>query len=270
VKELSLTVRYEGGEADKGRLPIFDAGTAMHGLARSLNVVTHSFTNNGHLRKRGDGVKGATVFIQPPSKGCFEEVIDIEFGDSICKKVGGTVIVGHFWDYLLWCWSSAVGMQYEAKSSYVQKLLRDKDAKIYEIASYLESPMEELHKPISSDPNMTLTLARPHVGDQMVLDRNSLSYVSTLEETKETEIITGNATKFNVLSGFGRLYSDELQRTISFQTTSATTAAMRKQILSSMGDTIDDNGKKLKFRVTSVISAADQIKRYHVHGVYDS
>lgn len=270
VKDLSLTIRFEGGEADKGRLPIFDAATAIHGLARSLNVVTHSFANNGALRKRGDGTKGASVYIQPPIKGCFEEQVDIEFGKGICKKIGETVIVGHYWDYLLWCWSSAVGIEHEAKSTYVQKLLRDEDAKIYEIASYLESPMEELHKPISTDASMTLVLARPYVGDQLTLNHNSLAYVSTREETVEQEVISGNTTKFNIITGFGRLYSDDLRRTISFQMSESTTSSMKQLVVASMHDSIERNGKKIKFLVTSVINAADQIKRYHVHGVYAS
>jgi hypothetical protein len=265
MKELSLTIRFEGGSADDGRLPIYDAAAAVTGLARSLNIVSHSFANEEELRKRADHANGVSILLQASKKGCFEEQVDIQFDESVCRRVGPSVIVNHYWDYLTWCWSTAVGVDYEPQSTYLKKIVDNDNAIIYEIADALESSMAKMQRPIETDSKISLILARPRLGDIMTLDSNSLLYVTTSKESSETENITGNVTKFNILSGFGRLYDDELQRTVSFQSIEDPSQRLKTLLVKSMQQRLKGKKGKLNFLVRTINNAQLTVKRYIVH-----
>ncbi|PUA17201.1 hypothetical protein [Glaciimonas sp. PCH181] len=264
MKELSLTIRFEGGDADEGRLPIYDAAAAITGLARSLNIVSHSFANEEEIRKQADHANGVSIQLQASQKGCFEEQVNIKFEGSVCERIGYSVITNHYWDYLTWCWSTAVGVEYEPSSTYLKKLVNSDNAIIYEIADALESSMAKLQRPIKTDSNMTMILARPRIGDIMTLDSDTLLYVSTLKEASESQNITGNVTKFSILSGFGRLYDDELKHTVSFQAVEDPSQRLKSLLVKSMQQRLKGEGGKLSFQVRAVTNAQSKVKRYIV------
>ncbi|GFM90921.1 hypothetical protein PSCICP_08930 [Pseudomonas cichorii] len=118
-----MILRVEGGVADEGLLDVYDAASTITGLARTVNLVAHAFANDEEVRTKNQGAKGAQAFIHSSRKGCFEEQVDIRFGEKIIKKVGASVLVGVFWDYLSWTLSSSVGVYFEPKTSYVKKSL---------------------------------------------------------------------------------------------------------------------------------------------------
>jgi hypothetical protein len=85
-KELSANVRVEGGIADKGVLDMYDAAGLIHGLARSLNIVAHSFANDEEIRSRANTATGVQTLIHSSKKGCFEEKIDVRFSKKLGKR----------------------------------------------------------------------------------------------------------------------------------------------------------------------------------------
>ena len=270
MKQVTLMIRFEGGEADNGRLPIYDAATAENGLARSINIVTHSFANDEEMRKRGDSATGAVVYASAPRKGCYEIEVDVEFNEMTCSKMGISVISNRYWDYLTWCWSFAVGKEHEPTTPYVRKLVESQDAKIEEIADALESALISLHKPIASDPNrVSLVLSRKHVGDVMTLDSGTNEYVTVREKSEDDEYIFGNVTKFNILTNYGRVFDDKLRRVVSFQVIEDSTHRLRSMITKSMHERVSGRTGKLHFLVRRIENAMGTVKRYIVYDIYD-
>lgn len=270
MKQVTLTIRFEGGEADNGRLPIYDAATAENGLARSINIVTHSFANDEEMRKRGDTATGAVVYASAPRKGCYEMEVDIVFSEATCNKMGASVIVNRYWDYLTWCWSFAVGKEYQPTTPYLQKLIDSEDAKIEEIADALESAMINLHKPIASDPaRISLVLSRKHVGDIMTLDEKTNEYVNVRAESEDDEYVVGNVTKFNILTNYGRVFDDKLRRVVSFKAIEDPSHRLRSMITKSMHERVNGRKGKLHFLVRRIENAMGTVKRYVVYDIYD-
>lgn len=268
-KEVSLVIRIEGGTADEGVLDVYDAANTIYGVARAVNLVSHAFANDEEVRKKNNSADGASAFIHSSKKGCFEEQVDIRFEGEISEKIGASVIVNNFWDYLVWTWSSSVGIGYEPRMPRVKKISERNDLFIHEIADALEAPMHLMHKAIARDKLVRIYLNRPRVGDELTLTSETLDYVSVREEQIETEYIRGNVTRVNVLSHFGRLFSDAEGRVISFELKNPDDRRVRGLSLKSMQDHNDGKPGKVNLKVSKIVSAQGVVKRYVVHDILE-
>jgi len=265
-KEVRVVIRLEGGLADDGILDLYDAADTIKGLARSINIVAHSFANDEEVRTRANSAHGSQAFIHSSKKGCFEEQIDIRFNKKTIDKIGHSVLANNFWDYLICCWSAAIGETPEPSTPFVQKILKKDPDFFHVIADALETPMKDLHESIRRESEIKIFLERPRIGDVLELNEGSQKYVTIREEKKETAYIVGNVTRYNVLTDFGRLYSDEEHRVISFRLAD-TDLRMRGLCLKSMQEKDNENGGKLSFKVSEVVSALNVVKRYVVHDI---
>lgn len=266
-KEVNAIIRIEGGIADEGLLDIYDAANTISGLARAVNLVAHSFANDEVVRTRAQNAHGSRAYIRASTKGCFEENVDIRFTPKTIKKIGKTVIVGNFWDYLTLCWLAAVGKEHVPTTPFVHQVLKNNELFIHEIADALEVPMQLLHKSIATDQETRIFLHRPRVGDVMTLDSSTLEYVSIRDESEDRYEIVGNVTRFNVLSYFGRLYSDNDNRVISFRLSERSAQRLKSIAVSSMQEVANDEEGKRVFDVTPVVSSHGVVKRYIVHDI---
>jgi hypothetical protein len=267
-KEVSAIIRVEGGTADEGMLEIYDAASMIHGVARAINIVAHSFsTDEQEIRVKAHTARGVKTLLHSSKKGCFEEQVDIVFSQKLASRIGPSVIVSNFWDYLMYCWSAAIGNDYDPTSSHLRKITSKDEDFFYIIGDALESAMQDVHKPISRDSKVKIYLARPRVGDVLQFNKESLAYITTRIEESEMLTFTGNVTRFNVLSDFGRLYSNKENRIVSFKLAEKNNKAMQKSVVQSMQDRIAEKGGKLKFHASQVLGSQGLVKRYVVHDI---
>lgn len=266
-KVISVVLRIEGGLADEGILDIYDASNTIYGIARATNIIAHSFANEEEVRTRASSAHGSQTFIHSSKKGCFEEQIDIRFDESVVSRIGHSVLANNFWDYMVCSWSAAIGKAQDPTTAYVQKVLKNDEDFFHVIADALETPMQKIHEPIRRESDVKIYLARPRVGDLLTLDQDSLDYVTVREEQEKTSYIVGNVTRYNVLSDFGRLYSDPEGRVISFRLAHRDDARVRSLAIKSMQEKAQDEEGKMHFKVSGVVSAQGVVKRYIVHDI---
>jgi hypothetical protein len=266
-KDITALVRVEGGIADEGMLDMYDAASMIHGLARGLNMVAHSFANSEEIRVRASTAQGVQTFIHSSKKGCFEEQIDVRFSKKIVDKMGHSVIANNFWDYLAYSWAAATGRTSDPVSSHLQKVVGRAEDFMYDIGDALESAMQDIHKPILRDSKAKIFLARPRIGDILELNKSTLDYVTTRTEKTKVFDLTGNVTRYNVLSDFGRLFSDAEGRVISFRLADPDDNDMKQKVVQSMQDHVSGKPGKLRFGVSQVVSSQGQVRRYIVHRI---
>lgn len=266
-KEISAVLRVEGGIADEGLLEIYDASALLYGLARSLNIVGHAFANNEEVRSRANNAHGVQTLINSSRKGCFEEQIDIRFAPKVVSRMGHTVIAGNFWDYFEYAFSAATGKPYAPSSSHLKRIVSKDPEYQFVIGDALESALFKLHKPVEREKGVKIIFSRPRLGDIFELNRSTLDYISLREEKSNKFIIVGNVTRYNVLSDFGRLYSNEQNRVISFKLANPNDGELRGMVVQSMQDHVKGQSGKLYFTVTEVISSQGEVKRYIVHNI---
>ncbi|MFC5398379.1 hypothetical protein, partial [Undibacterium jejuense] len=126
-----------------------------------------------------------------------------------------------------------------------------------------------IHKSIVRDKDVKIFLNRPRVGDIISLNSNTLDYVTTRTERTETEYIVGNVTRVNVLSHFGRLFSDEEGRVVSYELANPDDQRVRGLAIKSMKENNDGNDGKVHLKVSKIVSAQGVVKRYIVHDILE-
>lgn len=265
-RELSGVLRIDGGLADEGLLDIYDAADTIYGLARATNIITHAFLNKDQVKSRANSVQGAQTYIQSSLKGCFEEKFDVRFEKYAIENIGSSVLADNFWDYFTWAWNAAIGARFDPQSHNLKKIIERDPELTLVVADALETPMQKLHRAIARDSTVTVTLNRPRVGDKVTLNHNSLAFVSIRDTEAATSYIEGNVTKFNLLSDFGRMYSDLDEKTVSFRL-AHTDERLRSLCIRSMQEMVAGQEGKMKFKVSRVLSGQEIVKRYLVHDI---
>lgn len=267
MKELELKISYDGGSASEGMLDIYDAGVSIHGLSRSLAITTHAFIHKGEIRRRAERARGAKIYIAPPRHGSFEELVKIVLSHDAASAIGYSVAAAAFWDFLKWTWNAALGKSCNPETPYVKRIADRTEPFIGEMATALESSMADLHRPIESDEKMTIDVIRPRVGSIVTLDHETLQYVSTRTESEVIEDVSGNVTKYNILSGFGRFFDDGEGRTVSFDIDQDMGADEKRLLTWSMDQRNQGHEGKLLIDVVRVLNARNELKRYRVSAV---
>jgi hypothetical protein len=118
--------------------------------------------------------------------------------------------------YLTVALAAATGKDSQSDDSYVTRIINNNDSPFEEMASRLEAPLKMLLRPVKNNGAKFVSFVRPHVGDIVKMDANTYDYVSTLEKEEVISQWIGNVTKYNILTGYGRAYIDDLGHTIAF------------------------------------------------------
>lgn len=267
-KAAEIVVRYDGLTADYGRLDLYEASESLEGTTRLVNVVAHAYVNDNEVRERLNGPVGAETYFIGAKKGCFEESVEVVFGDDAIRRIKPSVIVSNFWDYFACCVSVGVGRDYQPHTPMVRRILNKDEAIFEEIAEEIEGPLQKLHRPIKTKGATTITFARPKAGDILTLDRETLEYVNVLDQSETLENWTGNVTKYNSLSGFGRMYVDELGHTLPFRIWRfKENERAHKAAAASLHERVNDEGGKRKIAGFPVYNSLGRIKRIVVQEI---
>lgn len=265
--KLEIKISYHYGTAADSRLDLYDAGVSIQGLARALAISTHAFLNDGEIRKRANAATGAEIYISPSRRGSFEEIITIILDHQVAATIGLSVASNALWDLVKWTWSKAVELEYEPRTPRVRKLSERKEPFIGEIEEALEAPLEQFHRPVKQNREVVIAVSRNRTHDRIKLDSQTLDAVSLRYDDELIHNIIGNVTRYNILSGFGRMYVDELEKTVSFMLTDSVTSNQKEFLTWSMDQANRGNGGKVGFDATKVMSAKGAIKRFVVNEI---
>lgn len=259
MSELRLKFHYEHGAANEGRLEIYDAAVALRGIARATSIVTHAYLN-GEIRTRAEAATGAKIYIDTPKRGSFLYEATI--------WTAGALTSGVFYDFIKYAFNEAVGKisQADQNSKALDKRI---EPTIGELPMVLESALEEVHRPIRQDGKIVLTVARPRGEELAVFDAESLLYLkpSTVPAPHE---ISGNVTKYNSLTGWGKFFDLIEKRTISFTIDLGSSERTRSLITWSLHENNLRRPGLLYLSANAVVSPTGTIKRYIVHQVSDT
>ncbi len=122
MKQINFKISYHNGDAQDGRLDMYDAAVSLQGFAKALSITTHALLNNGEIRKKGNCINGAKIYINPSRKGSFEELITLVI-ENPTVAIGPSVIANVFYDLIKWTWSKTLDLQYTPETSHVRKLV---------------------------------------------------------------------------------------------------------------------------------------------------
>jgi len=265
MKLIKFKISYHNGDATDGRLDMYDAAVSLQGFAKALSITTHALLNDGEIRKKGNKIDGAKIYINPSRKGSFEELITLAIENPVAASIGSSIVANVFYDLIKWTWSKTLELDYEPETHHVRKLKERIEPFIGDMEEALEIPLEQAHRPIKKFEDMTIVLKRQKVGEVIKMNSDTLKSVSL-----QTDLNIINITRYNILSGIGRVYDDNLEKTIPFKIHDDVTSNQKQLLTWSMHNAQNGNGGKLDFEVKRVLTAKGVIKRYLVHNVVQS
>lgn len=264
MTSIPIKISYHHGDAENGMLDMYDASVSLQGFARALSITGHALLNDGEIRRKGNRIEGGRLLISPPRRGSFEELITFVITNK--EAIGASIAAGAFYDLLKWTWSRTLDLAYKPQTPHVRKLEDRIEPFIGEMEEALESPLEQAHRPIRQNEDMVVSVRRARAGEIIRLDQDTLASVSLHTDENIVQIV-GNVTRYNILSGFGRLYDDNLEKTVSFKILDDVPTTQKQLLTWSLHYAQTDHGGKVVFHVKRVISAKGVAKRYLVHGI---
>lgn len=258
MSELKIKFHYEHGTADTGRLDLYDASVALNGIARATSIVTHAFLT-GETRIRGEAAQGAKFYINTPKRGSFIYEAAIWFS--------GAIAGGVFYDFVKYGFNEAVG-KLDQNENHSKALAERIEPTVGELPAALESPLYDVHRPIRKEPKITLTVARPRGEELAVFDSETALYLLP-KKMEAPHPIFGNVTKYNSLTGWGRLFDQVEGRTISFNIDIMSSERQRSLITWSLHQNNMGQEGTLYFKAEAFVTHTGKIKRYNVLMVDD-
>lgn len=265
--QVKLTIRYVGGIANENVLDLYDAANSMQGLSKSLALISNAIINK-EVRKRLDKIPNVKFHLHPTKKGSFIEVITVIFEEPAAVSVGTSVIGAVFWDFIEFTWKKATGRDAELKEVRSKKIMEENPHLEDEMIAASESSLQQIHRPIQNDKDIQIELQRPKKGTVVKLDRETYEFVNSHTDPIEKINIVGNVTKYNNLSGIGRLYDDQLKKTISFHSSPKIKNVDAGKLSWSLHTSnLEMNTGKLILTVDEIKSINGQLKRYIIKKV---
>lgn len=266
MTKITFSIKYHHGIAADGKLDMYDAAISFQGFAKAISITAHALLNDGEVRKTGNRIEGAELFINPSKKGSFEQFVTLVITNQ--DAIGVSVAAAAFYDLIKWTWSKTLELAYEPETPHVRKLQEKIEPFIGEMEEALEIPLEQAHRPIRKDDNVVISINRPRVGNVIYLNSETLKSVSLKTDLETTENILCNVTRYNILSGYGRFYIDSLGKTVSFKVDDVVNSTQKQLLTWSLHFAQESQGGgKLLIDAKRVLTAKGVEKRYLVSNI---
>lgn|GEM_PF-4788464 len=263
-----VTLRYEGEEADRGELNLYDSAVSLSGLGQAIGRILHAFVNKNIPQKRGAHPLHAEVYHKAAKKGCFEQIIEVEFEDKIVAEMGRRLVVWNFWDYLEYTIATAIGEEMEPQTEYVRTLAESENSPFEEIAETVEEGLKKLHRPILQKSVLTASFVRKEI-PVVTFNAASAEYVDTSNLNEELEHFIGQVTRYNLNTGHGRAYIDDLRRIVPFKIPEfEMNEIAHRAATASMYDKANRLGGERKFVAQRITNAPGITKRLVVQEIH--
>lgn len=266
MTSITFAIAYHYGDAEQGRLDMYDASISFQGFARALSITAHALLNDGEVRRKGNRIEGGELFILPSRKGSFEQLVTFVITNK--EAIGASIAAAAFYDLIKWTWSKVLDFNFEPETPHVRRLADRIEPFIGEMEEALEIPLEQAHRPIKMDDGVIITVKRQRVGEVIRLDSETLQNVSLQTELEPQKDIRGNVTRYNMLSGYGRFYDDVLQRTVSFKIDDQVSSVKKQFLTWSLHHAQQTHGSgKLLIEAKRTITPRGVVKRYLISDI---
>lgn len=258
IHQFGLKLRFQGGDADRHLLELYDGTMSLHGFAQALQIATHAYLN-AEVTNRATALKGATFYLKAPRQGS----VLTDFV-AVIEKYPATVTVSAaaFYDFLKFSIGRATGSQQaEPENAYVRKRWERDEPFFDDLAEELEGCLQRAHRGIDEGNVVKATIERPKGEGLLVFNKQTSMWVNTREEKPDIYELSGNVTRYNTMTGNGRVYITELKRIVPFRPAPEFPFIKRGLLSWSLHEGNLARADALQFQAKKVESAQGEVKR---------
>lgn len=261
-----IKITNRGGEADKHRIRLIDAGDMYAGLHRAMSYVALSYIH-GELVERASFESEVQIYQKQTTDNCLIHDIIVEIAKSSAAVLGAAITINVasnlITDLFKTCVKSAAGIsESDSKSTRVPERV---EPFFDELVSKAEPHIRAIHAPIHQEETIELVVGG---SDPITLDIETKDYVSTSTPSRRSKIYTGNVSRLNLITGNGRFFCNELKRVVPFAQPADFKGSVGSRRLSwSLREKDRGHPAELRITVNEVKTRSGRIKRFIVRKV---
>lgn len=225
----SISLSYTGALADNNALDMYDAARGLAGFHRSLALTTHLLIN-GEIITQAPSLKGAQIISTTPEEGSWKVTAIVLAGIWAVTSASKDTVPGHLlfsaYDYVV---RSTLGFPVDFEKTLGQshdEYLKEKKLTAEKFDSLIEkteTSIADMHRPIvgSKTANSAMLFGTPDAGKSLQigpeLSEITYNYISRTTLERDTSIIEGIISSFNVNTFKGRIFVFDEHRPIAFE-----------------------------------------------------
>lgn len=259
--EIPLALKYNLPSEKRGRIDLYSGPKSIFGFAKIIQLSTHLILNH-EVISRSTRAKGAEFHMLPSKEGSFVQQVIVVVqnypAESLASTIAINVLSNHISDALKWLVKSASGLIDEEYKPFEPRLGTDLEPYFDDLQVVLDGPIREAHNSVERLGG-NVTLLDTHGNEIVTFDEDTLGYIKEANLSDQHEEITGHVTRYNVLTGNGRLKDYRNNKVIPF---SPDRSFKNHLDLSWSLREVDQNRDgDLKFAVRRVLNARQETKR---------
>ena len=276
---IEFTFSFDGNEAEKHRLDLYDVSRALEGFHRTLALTTHLIINN-EVITQAPSLKNATIYSLPPEEGSWKITVIVcttlfSLGTAPKDTPLGHLIYSAY-DYVI---SESLGVHVDYnktlgklyKEANAEKLPKIRETQLDSVIEKCSNSIKEMHRPIYQTNTATKAEISAKINTTTKMLSTSLDYETYMHiktenvNTKEV-LIHGYISSYNINTFNGRIYTTEVNRAVPFELSYY--LKNEKKVIRLIVNSLRENAlkvkehKKLKCLVQKVESVKGKLKKY--------
>jgi hypothetical protein len=256
-----MEITFEGGEADRHHIDLYNGSESLSGIGRAANLVGH-YVATGEVRYRAPYSDKIRFFLTGTERGSLSIVIsEVSRVGSEIQNAAAKIRASKLLRRVV---RRATGQAEEGplRAEGVEYSAGDIDA----LAEAATPGLLRAHRWIDSG-RKSITLS-PEVGREVKLDSGTKEYLETEEVSEEPDLIDVSVGALNVNARTGRVYFHDLGRTVPFYVprdasprTIPTLSRFLTQYAEKTGATVNINYRRVDY-------ADERLKRIIIYDAY--
>ncbi|MBF0355398.1 MAG: hypothetical protein HQL43_09205 [Alphaproteobacteria bacterium] len=268
--EIPIKIKNLGGSADRHLMRAADQAEMIAGLQRAISYIILSLTEE-RLVERVTKKSQVQILSKAPERGSIihEMIAEIAAHPNVYAAGAftgiATSVVGNyitrFIDFVI---KQSAGLltdeQYEDSARKFQR----QEPYFESLVEKVEPHIASVHAPINEEETIVLTIGDTN---QIHFDIDTKEYTSASNWSEETVLLTGFVSRLNLLTGNGRIYTNEHRKVLSFSQVDAFRHTELSELLSWSLRQKDTNlPSEVEILARAVTSNTGRIKRLWIEG----
>jgi len=280
---VEFTLSFEGNDADKHEIDLYDVAFALMGFQRSIALTTHLVLNQ-KIITQAPSLKGAKVLALPPEEGSWKVKAGVILTAAwVLGTTSNDNPVGHLvhslYDYVI---SESLGFHVDYNKSLGLLYEENKEKKIdlpvieqHQADSLIEkcsTAIKDLHRPIYKTKTANRASISANTGETDIplnssLSQDSFDYIKEEITIEIPEVVQGRISSYNSNTYKGRIYVSSEGRPIPFELTEKARTKYNVQLIIASLSTnahknYDDKWSKIYCRILKNTSRSGHLKSY--------
>lgn len=258
---MSIILKYEGLDADEHRLDAQFGGESLAGLGHALTLVSH-YSATGVVRQRAPYSDGTKFYFTSNKQGSIEWLVQTVVSNPEAIMVG--LGINGVTELVKYVFSRAIGKSPKIEHPVVQALDSDRSGDLEALVEAVEPALKRAHRVIGRSAQ-NITIINGNNNNVLVgFDAKSQAYLEDdVDKGRDTQDVS--VSSLNVNSRYGRVFFDDLHRTVPFRVDPDAKGRTITQLSKALDNYAKKTGRKVSITFNRIEAIDGRLKRIVIH-----